>query len=260
MIKKLISICSAFALVSALCTANSNAAFNAPELTTDNIPYIYVDKSNSTKKADSSNPDLYALAASLGADTNHFSFPNYVVTEGSDKVTEMLEQVGVSYHGPLNGVCYGMSVLQVLTKNGIISPSDIQEGAETLDQITYDSDVNAILAYYSFTQLFDIQEIARGDYYCSRSDEEIISDLISYSENAMEKNKYFLINIMVKAPNSNLVSGHSIVGMGIADGSWTYEGVEYDKCILTMDCNSVDANDKTVGVGFTEEAFIYLNS
>jgi len=222
------------------------------------IPYIVDNKSETNAKQQSQ--DLTALAISLGADTDHFNFPNYVVTEGDDKIAEMLGQAGVSYRGPLNGVCYGMSVLQILTHNGVISPSDIQEGAETLDQISFNSDINGILVYYSFMQLFDLQQYALFEYYCSHSREEIINDLITYSENAMRENKYFMINIKVEAQNDNLVAGHAIVGIGIADGNWTYDNMEFDKCILTLDSNCVDENDKTIGVGFKEKAFIYINS
>jgi len=43
-----------------------------------------------------------------------------------------------------SGHCYGMAVLQVLVHNGIIKPSDIQEGAETIHDIQFNDDVNGV--------------------------------------------------------------------------------------------------------------------
>ena len=57
----------------------------------------------------------------------------------------------------------------------------------------------------------------------------------------------------------NVIRGqqaHSAVGIGVTDGSWTFNDKTYDKCILTLDSLSVDSENDA----FSEDTCIYINS
>ena len=213
------------------------------------------------------NPDLKALASSLGADTDYFNFVNYVsdsvkddyITKFNKNCSDidnykvvMLQMAKIA----ASGHCYGMAVLQVLVHNGIIKPSDIQEGAETIHDIQFNDDVNGIISYYAATQLYQEKELSDGYYFCNSDYEKQCRDLIEYAERAMQEDKYFVINL------SGTKFGHAVVGIGCTDGEWTFNDKIYNKCILTLDSNlqQKDEDGNTVAGGFAENTCIYINT
>ncbi|MDE6502106.1 MAG: hypothetical protein K2L10_08495 [Ruminococcus sp.] len=202
--------------------------------------------------ATTSNPDLYSLASSLGADTDCFSFPNDNSADVSDELLKRLKEENMTGSSDFlgefqSGAYHGFAVLEVLNHNGVISPSDIQENAETLHDISFDSKVNDILCYYHILQNYPLQDLVRGEYYCSHDTADQCNDLIKYGQQAVENGKYFLISF-----RANNVP-HSVAGIGIADGIWIYDGKKYDKCILTLDSDSSSG-------GFDTERCIYMDS
>lgn len=205
------------------------------------------------------NPDLKALASSLGADTDCFNFRNYTAETVDNEIQVEFGRkqslIDAYFHPQINpvvfakalaGLCSGISTLEILAHNGIISPSDIQEGAESLHDIELDSSVNDIICYYQFMQTRIKQNFYLDYYHCNSSEEQKVRDIIEQGEKALETGKYFYIALNLKN------SGHAMVGIGIADGSWTFNEKEYDKCILTLDSNS--------DVGFNEKCCIYINT
>lgn len=264
--KKLISLlCTVAMLPSALTLSESKAVNEAPVIAEGTIPYVFCEPELlSGRKKATENPDLYALASALGADDAYFNFPNFTCTEMGEEAIEMLDKWGEGTMEGVNvdnllavagvgGVCYGYSTLQVLTHNGIISPSDIQEGAETLYDIVFDDKVSDAIFYYQCTQAF-IQENVEGEYYCSYDDAEACADLIYHGEKAMESGNYFKISYRIPQ------GFHAVTGIGIADGNWVYNDKTYDKCILTLDSNAVYEDDETKAFGFKEKCCIYINS
>ena len=200
--------------------------------------------------------DLKQLASSLGADTDMFNFPNY---RGTDCSKELIERIWEQWEGDADlhvkqcyaGLCNSFSVLEVLNHNGVISPNDLQEGAETLYDVEFTPYINDVMCYYSVMQGFKLQDRAYHEYFCSHDSIEQCQDLINYGKNAMETGKYFFIAFT----NSNFA--HAIAGIGIADGHWSFNNKEYDKCILTLDSNSKDSSGKAC---FNENFCIYINS
>ena len=57
-----------------------------------------------------------------------------------------------------SGLCNGFAVLEVLNHNGVITPSDLQEGAETLKDVECTPYVNDALCYYSIMQDWNLKE------------------------------------------------------------------------------------------------------
>ncbi|MBR1592444.1 MAG: hypothetical protein IJ666_05465 [Ruminococcus sp.] len=171
------------------------------------------------EKPETNETTVSELASSLGADTDYFNFPNYVSANVKDDyITEfnkncsdidnykvvMLQMAKIA----ASGHCYGMAVLQVLMHNGIIKPSDIQEGAQTINDIQFNDDVNGIVSYYAATQLYQEKELSGGYYFCNSDYKKQCRDLIEYAERAMQEDKYFVINL------SGTNFGHAVVGIG----------------------------------------------
>ena len=218
-------------------------------------------------KTESTETTVSEIASSLGADTDYFNFVNYVSNSvKADYIAEFNKNCSDidNYRGVMpqmtkiaaSGHCYGMAVLQVLVHNGIIKPSDIQEGAETIHDIQFDDDVNGIVSYYAATQLYQEKELSDGYYFCNSDHEKQAKDLIEYAERAMQEDKYFVINL------SGTKFGHAVVGIGCTDGEWTFNDKIYNKCILTLDSNlqQKDENGNTVAGGFAENTCIYINT
>ena len=210
------------------------------------------------------NPDLAQLASLLGADTDMFSFPNYVMEDGivvPDEVYEhfMLNSLnselcagdGAFVMTVSSGHCLGFALLEVLSHNGMIKPSDIQDGAETLNEITYDIGVEKYLSDYQLLQNHLEWAFHMGNIDEDHSYEEKSDLLIKTAERCMANDQYFLITIR----GDNFA--HAVAGIGIAEGRWEFDGEVYDKCILTIDSNAQTKEGRTA---FYDQSCIYVNS
>ena len=209
---------------------------------------------------------LYELASSLGADTDYLNIPNFKhhVQERAfshEVYLRFLENCtnyeasnnpeGELFMGLSGGLCYGISAVQMLSHNGVISPSDIVNGAETLCEISYSPETDVILSGYHTSQVY-----YDNNYLINYRPIEINSrtqcdELIKTAERNMAENRYFVI--LYAGDNA-----HAVTGIGIADGSWKYGGVEFDKCILTLDSNSYI--DENTADPFRKESCIFINS
>lgn len=184
------------------------------------------------------NPDLQALASSLGADTDYLNIPNFV---HDNKERRLLNSSFLSYYYACNnydaliypdmyfaeslagGVCFGISVLEILAHNGVISPSDILDGAEKMNEIQYSEPVDHFVTGYQAMQ--NCYELKYGIYdmalNCTAKEQAEI--LINTARECMDKKRYFYIGCYTAESN------HAIVGIGISDGNWEYNGKNYDK-------------------------------
>ena len=236
--KKILSVLTAFTL----CTSVSPL-------------YSYADDVNIT--------DLNSIASSLGADTDYMSIADYHhnyddITALMDKYTDYFWNCSVleASYDP-NGVfskiiqsgsSIGISALEVLSHNKVIKPSDIQPGANTLNEISYNDDVDRIITSYQFLQGYTEFNNYTNFMKTNLSYDEQINQLIETAENNMKNNRYFFISVSDSEKFS-----HAVCGIGIADGVWEWNGEEYDKCILTLDSNEN-------ATGFNEKSCIYINS
>lgn len=264
--KKLISLlCTVAMLPPAISLSEAKAVSEAPVISEGTIPYVFCepDMPDGRRKT-TETPDLYALASSLGADTDYFNFPNYAPEKMNSetllKFGSKINQIeatqnvfGQAVEAGSVGLCHGITLVQILTHNGVFLPSDIQEGAETLHDIQHNDDVQSVLCYYQMTQMFTIQQNAFNYYFCNSSKSKQCNDLIEYGEKAMEEGEYFYITLGMP------VGTHAVTGIGAADGTWIYNEKSYDKCILTLDSNVV-IPDTDEAAGFSEKACIYVNS
>lgn len=216
---------------------------------------------------DDENLDLNSLAASLGADKDHFVIPNYVIKGYSDDIVrefeewmsprEIMDSASVwAQNNSYNGLCFGISTLEILCHNGLVSPSDIQDGAEKLTDITLDDKVNDVLFYYNAMQHYKIFRYSIKGYICNNSISDDCRNLISSAEKAMEASRYFSISYSLSG------GGHAVAGIGIANGNWEYDGHIFNKCILTLDSNAniTKEDSSKENVGFARSTCIYVNS
>lgn len=210
--------------------------------------------------------DLSSFANSLGADTDYLNVVNYehgldnpdpadVYYNYLSKCT-LLE--GAYYPrsfyctAVMSGSDMGISLLEILSHNGIISPSDIQQGAESLSEITLNEEIDKAITAYQTTQCYTEFNNYKEYLVASQTYEQQVESLISTAESCMKNDKYFLITIHAYKMN------HAVCGIGIAEGKWEWNGKSYDKCILTLDSNNADNEGNAVG--FREESCIYINS
>lgn len=253
--KKLTSILSAIALVSSLVQ---------------------------TFPATAADTELEALAKSLGADTEYINAANYFYdtstldTEGNRSVgyiyksfvvpdSHVLLPRGVSAYADAS---LGLSALEVIAHNGLITASDIAPGAKKLSDIKDSDELRSLIESYqsvkdSLTPMWFQMKYLINRY--SLSDKA--ADMIKTAEKCQKDGKYFLImyscwsttktDLEIKTntgPKTETV--HSAVGIGITDGKWTFGGKTYDKCVLTLDSQNVsDSSD-----AFDEDTCIYINS
>ena len=211
-------------------------------------------------------PDLYELAYSLGAATDYIAIPNYRHSEErpltTDSFIDYLHNCSIleaAYAADQtfsttvsSGSCFGISVLEVLSHNGIIKPSDIQDGAETLSDITYSDTVDKYITYYQAAQSFTEFDNYEKYRVSSMTHEERVDDLLDTAKKCMEDDKYFLIILRGES------FSHAVCGIGVSDGNWTFNDVNYDKCVLVLDSN-LQSEDR-IAKGFGNQVCIYINS
>ena len=214
----------------------------------------------------SDDPELYELAYSLGADTDYLSIINYTHNEerplNKECYADFLSKctvVEAAYASKnkfnaltSSGLCMGIAMIEILSHNGIISPSDLKEGATSLKEITYDEEIDKYITNYQAVQAYS--ELDMYDQYLidNLTYEEKIDRLIETAEKSMKENRYFLIDFRDKT------FAHALCGIGVTDGSWTFNDKSYDKCVLVLDSNA--KNKDMEPIGFTNEICIYINS
>lgn len=223
---------------------------------------------------EAANPDLTALAAEYGYGTDTFQFTNYIYADRipeeifdeefnkiiDEKITyeERLHCKLNFYVAPAAGSCYAMSAIPVLVHNGTISAADLQEGAESLYDVTFDETVGRYILQYTFSQAYQDVQFATSRDYCISTAEERVAELLATAKRCQESGRYF--QIVYSGIRNDQYFGHGVVGIGMAEGNWTINGLTYDTCILTYDSNRANAEDTSVAGEFTEKLCIFINS
>ena len=219
--------------------------------------------------ASSAQSELEKAAIEKGMYKDTFSFVNHLCTLSQedftervydpvrDNMTESEINSGYGKHIPdisyKSGLCFGMAAISVLVHNGELTPSDLQEGAETLYDVTLTDDVDALIAYYNSLQLYSEVELASIVEPAMLSKEEHTDMFLDCAARCKEKGTYFMAGIATKKGGT-----HAVVGMDELSGNWTFDGISYDTCIVTYDSNCVKQGTETSA--FKDDACIYINS
>ena len=214
----------------------------------------------------SDDPELYELAYSLGADKDYLSIINYVHDEERPLNKSCYEDflskcsiIEAAYASDSkfkaltsNGLCMGIAMIEILSHNGIISPSDLKDGAASLKEITYDEEIDKYITNYQAVQAYSKLDMYDQYLIDNLTYEEKIDRLIATAEKCMKEKRYFFIDFRDKT------FAHALCGIGVTDGSWTFNDKSYDKCVLVLDSNA--KNKDMEPIGFTNEICIYISS
>ena len=219
--------------------------------------------------ASSAQSELEKAAIEKGMYKDTFSFVNHLCTLSQedftervydpvrDNMTESEINSGYGKHIPdisyKSGLCFGMAAISVLVHNGELTPSDLQEGAETLYDVTLTDDVDALITCYNSLQLYKAVELAIIAAPSMLSKEEHTDMFLDCAARCKEKGTYFMAGIATKKGGT-----HAVVGMDELSGNWTFNGISYDTCIVTYDSNCVKQGTETSA--FKDDACIYINS
>ncbi|MFR6710754.1 MAG: hypothetical protein ACLUSX_06415 [Ruminococcus sp.] len=219
--------------------------------------------------ASSTQSELEKAAIEKGMYKDTFSFANHLCTLSREDFAERVSDpvsanmtdpeldlgysTDISYIAYQSGLCFGMAAISVLVHNGELTPSDLQEGAETLYDVTLTDDVDALIAYYNSLQLYSEVELASIVEPAMLSKEEHTDMFLDCAARCKEKGTYFMAGISTKKGGT-----HAVVGMDELSGNWTFDGISYDTCIVTYDSNCVKPDTETSA--FKDDACIYINS
>ncbi len=254
--KKFISTLAAAMTVAAsltlLSVPVSHAAYE--DYTEDEITKIDED-------LDTYNDEINTYGDNFGYQTDRFYFPNggyHPVYNETDlnwqeyyKRSTNIEAASVDLDYFIgctrSGRCVGMSIVSALVHNGIISPSDIQEGKETLLDIEAATDWYGIkkdvtmmkIISYQTRQLapdFQLDMYYHFNHYDGKKE---IDHLLETAKKATEQGKWWFM-----AYNDANLS-HAVAGIGLVEGEFTIGSKTYDNCILTYDTNFISEEPET---------------
>ena len=219
--------------------------------------------------ASSTQSELEKAAIEKGMYKDTFSFANHLCTLSQEDFAKRVyepvranmtdSEIGLGYEIDISrtaykgGLCFGMTAISVLVHNGELTPGDLQEGAETLYDVTLTDDVDALIAYYNSLQLYTEVELAVIVAPAMLTKEEHTDMFLDCAARCKEKGTYFMAGIATKKGGT-----HAVVGMDELSGNWTFDGISYDTCIITYDSNSVQKDTKESI--FSDKTCIYINS
>ena len=219
--------------------------------------------------ASSTQSELEKAAIEKGMYKDTFSFANHLCTLSQEDFAKRVyepvranmtdSEIGLGYEIDISrvaykgGLCFGMTAISVLVHNGELTPGDLQEGAETLYDVTLTDDVDALIAYYNSLQLYTEVELEVIVAPAMLTKEEHTDMFLDCAARCKEKGTYFMAGIATKKGGT-----HAVVGMDELSGNWTFDGISYDTCIITYDSNCVKQGTETSA--FRDDACIYINS
>ena len=184
--------------------------------------------------------------------------PYYISDEDLDALSyldpqlrSVLEQYAANTWG---GSCYGMATVAILTKMGVIHPSEIQSGKETLYTIkkTNNDEVESFINFYHLQQYFTAHQDDRVAFR-TRSNAERLETLWEYATATSSGGAPTLLefyfypldnngNRKVDKDGDPIVSGHAVVAYKAEEGSWKWDGVTYNRKIAIYDPNYPDGS------------------
>ena len=234
---------------------------------------VYIDFPVSVETLKTENEDdtndytkIDKLASELGADTDYLNIVNYPVNDthplnpycfadymNNASALEAMYSPATTFSMTVSkGVCSGITAIEVLSHNGCISLSDIQENADFLNEITYNEKTDRIIRDYQALQAYTEFSLYEKYLVSEYNYAEQVERLTKTAQKCMNENKYFYIAIRSQKMT------HAVCGIGITTGNWTFDNINYDKCVLTLDSNAQTSDGNAVG--FTHKGCIYINS
>lgn len=132
------------------------------------------------------------------------------------------------------GSCIGMSSLLTLCHNGVISPSDIQAGAETVNDIQINPGIESLMNYYSVMLNGYAGYNFENNLTEYKTDAERTQILLEYGQKAHDEETAFLVISRCGG------TAHALVGIDMISGEWEFDDITYDTCVQMIDPNFAD--------------------
>ncbi|MDE6783997.1 MAG: hypothetical protein K2J26_01270, partial [Ruminococcus sp.] len=239
----------------------SFASFSIPSIYAAYEDYTEEEIAKIEADIDTYNNEINAYGDNFGYSTDRFYFPNgsyYPIYTEEDlnwqeyhKRSTNIEALTVDLDYFIGntqaGRCLGMSITSVLAHNGIISPSDIQEGKETLLDIEADTSFNGIkkdpammpIISYHTRQLAPDFQLDMYYHFAHYDKEKEINHLLETAKKATEQGKWWLMGY------DDVKLSHAVTGIGLVEGEFKIGDETYDKCILTYDSNFISEETET---------------
>lgn len=137
------------------------------------------------------------------------------------------------------GACGGFALASYIVCCGILEPSDIYEGAETLHDIPLCQESIEAICYY-------FQRCSRGELIEALNPEMEIAYIESGALlSDLEQGKPVWFSYFIPE-----LGGHAVIAYGVEEGEWQYNDTSYTNRILVYDNNKE---------GFQDETCIYYN-
>ena len=215
--------------------------------------------------------ELLALANEKGVLTDTFSFPAFNYDTVDETVTSRVLQDSMALLSRTdtwstdaqqmrktleNGVSYGIAAMTVLTHNGVIKPEEIQKSTANLHDTVLNDDVRYLIGRYAVTLGYPAMRNDVNAHVQMTKDEKRVREMVSVarSNETEGTGRYFLIGYQLSPEQTEM---HAVTGLGLAAGSWTFDGHTYDQCIPVSD--PAAAADGSA-VSFAENACIFVDT
>jgi len=133
------------------------------------------------------------------------------------------------------GYCYGLSVLSLLIYKGIVDPSVLCKGATNASEVKLSNKVVSPITYYQLLQLTDTETL--HDVL------DIVNEPYHIDNIVKEVSAGEPVVISFKGNFEGSFSGHAVLGYGVENGSFVYNGKEYTNRVLVYDSNSPELGE-----------------
>ena len=191
-----------------------------------------------------------------------------------------------SYSGYTLKRCEGMALISFLVSRGILSPSDIYAGAETLHDIPLCDEVLEVINYYALAVTGESMYKRIYHPYATDARYTYKTNVDNLVKDLKNNGQPFMANLIIPETNSITIDdliasgfyhdveeiyrlydiddpdnweevwttykNHYVIAYGLEYGEWNYNNTTYTSRILIYDNNSVDFDD-SLCIYFTEE-------
>ena len=128
-----------------------------------------------------------------------------------------------------NGSCFGLALTVLLAKAGRISPGALQENAQTLSAVEPAPEIISMINYYHCVQY------SREYLQAASRSESHAQTFLRLADGAAHVSDGALPLLVDFTTGAN--TRHAVLAYGAEKGEWEFDGVSYDRRILTWDPN-----------------------
>ena len=159
--------------------------------------------------------------------------------------TEKQDMINKVKNANWQGSCYGMAVTSILASHGILKPSQYQNGANFLHDISAppSNEVKSLINYYYALQFTDViyQQMIKN--YCSDNEKAKLNSLLTCLQDKSPTLLCFYWPVWDPWSERSQMVGHAVVAYGVEYGKYSYNGKAFNGKILVYDNNNINYSD-----------------